>query len=67
MKTIDERSFYTVQELQQVFQIGRNNAYKMVNTKGFPAIRIGRRIVIPVDKLQEWAKHNAKGVDVIGQ
>lgn len=63
----ENQMFYTVQELQAIFKIGRNNMYKMVNSKGFPAVRVGKRIIVPVDRLQEWVEKNAKGVDILGK
>lgn len=32
--------------------------YELVRTEGFPALKIGSRIVIPKDELQEWVKRN---------
>ncbi|MCL2718785.1 MAG: helix-turn-helix domain-containing protein [Lachnospiraceae bacterium] len=47
-------SFYTVRDIQKIFGIGRNSAYKLVSEKDFPSIYIGNRIVIPADKFQNW-------------
>ena len=35
-----------------------NNAYKIVNTVGFPAIRIGRKILIIRDQVDNWFLEN---------
>ena len=29
-------------------------AYELVKTPGFPSIRIGTRILIPIDAFREW-------------
>ena len=34
--------------------ISRAGAYELARSEGFPVLRIGNRIVIPKDKLQEW-------------
>ena len=48
-------------ELAQYLGIGRNRAYDLVHTEGFPAIKIGpRRIVIPIDSLERWLERQAE-------
>ena len=47
-------TFYTVEDIQHLLGIGRNNAYKIVKGKEFPAIYVGNRIVIPTDLFQKW-------------
>ena len=43
-----------VPEMAAVLGISRAGAYELARSEGFPALRIGTRIVIPKDKLQEW-------------
>jgi len=33
-------------------------AYRLFNTKGFPAIRLGKRVLVREDSLDEWLKVN---------
>ena len=50
-----EKLTYTVAELAEVLGIGKNAAYDLVASKGFPAIRINeRRIIIPREGLYVW-------------
>ena len=44
----------SVPEMAAVLGISRAGAYELARSEGFPALRIGTRIVIPKDKLQEW-------------
>ena len=44
----------SVPEMAAVLGISRAGAYELARSEGFPALRIGNRIVIPKDKLQEW-------------
>ena len=37
-----------------VLGISRAGAYELVHSEGFPALKIGNRIVVPKDKLREW-------------
>ena len=41
--------------LMNYLGIGRNRAYELMNTKGFPSVRISsRRIIVPVAALEDW-------------
>ena len=44
----------SVPEMATALGISRAGAYGLARSEGFPALRIGTRIVIPKDKLQEW-------------
>ena len=44
----------SVPEMATALGISRAGAYELARSEGFPALRIGNRIVIPKDKLQEW-------------
>ena len=44
----------SVPEMAAALGISRAGAYELAQSEGFPALRIGNRIVIPKDKLQEW-------------
>ena len=44
----------SVPEMAAALGISRAGAYELARSAGFPALRIGNRIVIPKDKLQEW-------------
>lgn len=50
----DGKLVYTMTQFAAAMEIGRNKAFKLVNQPGFPSLRIGRRIVIPVDGLRKW-------------
>lgn len=41
-----------------VLGISRAGAYELVHSEGFPALKIGSRIVVPKDKLREWIDAN---------
>lgn len=49
-----EKMAFTIDEFTFAYGISRTKAYELVNTNGFPAIRIGRRVLIPVDMLKAW-------------
>ena len=42
------------EEVAQVLGISRANAYNLMHAKGFPTLKIGKRLVVPKDKLIAW-------------
>ena len=49
----------SVQELSAQMGISLPKAYELVKSPGFPTIRIGTRILIPVDAYKEWLLRNS--------
>lgn len=47
-----------VVQVAAVLGISRAGAYELVHSEGFPALKIGSRIVVPKDKLWEWIDAN---------
>lgn len=47
-----------VVQVAAVLGISRAGAYELVHSEGFPALKIGSRIVVPKDKLREWIAAN---------
>ena len=44
----------SVPEVAAVLGISRAGAYELVKGHGFPALKIGSRIVVPKEKFIEW-------------
>ncbi len=49
-----ERTTMSVQELSAQMGISLPKAYELVKTPGFPTLRIGTRILIPIDAYKDW-------------
>lgn len=49
-----EKIVYSVDELTRALGIGRDTAYKLIATPGFPVAKIGARTVIPIAGLHAW-------------
>ena len=41
-------------------------AYQLLNTATFPTLRIGKRLLVPRDRLVEWIEQNTGGGHVGG-
>lgn len=57
-KKIDELPYMlNANEVADILGIARNSAYNLMRSKGFPTIHIGRRMVVPKDKLIKWIEN----------
>lgn len=54
-----ERTTMSVQELSAQMGISLPKAYELVKSPGFPIIRVGTRILIPVEPFKEWLVINS--------
>lgn len=50
-------------EAAGVLRISKSKVYELARTESFPAVRIGKRVVIPRDKLIEWMNDQAEVSD----
>ena len=53
--------FLNAKLVAQTLGIGQASAYELMGEKGFPAIRIGSRIVVPKDKFRQWVERQTGG------
>ena len=51
----------SVSEVAAVLGISRAGAYELVRSDGFPALRIGSRIVVPKEKFIKWVNAQTLG------
>lgn len=49
--------------LSKVMGISLTKAYELFRSKGFPCISLGRRKIVPKDKLIEWLNSSAGAFD----
>ena len=55
-----EKLTMNVADLRQALGIGRAQAYELVNRADFPAIRLGRKIIIPKDAFMRWLERQTE-------
>ena len=48
----------TAAELAGALGMSRAGAYALIHSKGFLALRIGKRLMVPKDKLSAWIDRN---------
>lgn len=45
-------------QLANALGISRAGAYQLLNTASFPTLHIGKRLLVPKDRLTEWINQN---------
>ena len=50
-------------EAAAVLRISKSKVYELAQSESFPAIRIGKRVIIPRDKLIQWMNDQAEVSD----
>ena len=55
---MENKKLITVKEFIEEYGLGTNKAYEIVNSKGFPVIRLGKKILIIRDRIDEWLNDN---------
>ena len=60
-----EKQTISVQELSDMMGISLGNAYKLVKRPGFPSMRIGTRILIPVEAYRIWLDSQTDSINKI--
>lgn len=54
-----EKRAISIPEMAQSLGIGRNAAYDLAHREGFPALRVGHRVVVPIAALDKWLDAHA--------
>lgn len=50
----------TVMDVARILGLSKTNAYCLCNSKGFPCIRAGRRMIIPKTAFAKWMENPSK-------
>lgn len=60
-KILIEKMALSVAEMAEALGIARTSAYTLIKREGFPVVRLGQRILIPVDGLNAWLRKQTEG------
>lgn len=55
--------YLSVDQLAALLGISRAGAYTYVHTDGFPVLRVGKRMLVPRDKLFVWLDAQTEGAE----
>ena len=60
-KSYDELPlFLNAKMVAQLLGVSPSSAYELMHEKGFPALRIGNRLVVPKAEFQSWVKERTQ-------
>ncbi len=54
MDEIYHRGMLSVKELAAYLGVSVSIAYRLANSTGFPVLRLGKRLLVPVEELRAW-------------
>ncbi len=54
MDEIYNRGMLSVKELAAYLGVSVSVAYRLANSAGFPVLRLGKRLLVPVEELRAW-------------
>ena len=53
--------FLNANTVAQVLGVSISSAYELMHEKGFPALRVGNRIIVPKEKFCQWVEKQTGG------
>ena len=53
--------FLNAELVAKALGVSISSAYELMHETGFPALRIGNRIVVPKEKFQQWVERQTGG------
>ena len=53
--------FLKANTVAQVLGVSISSAYELMHEKGFPALRVGNRIIVPKEKFCQWVEAQTGG------
>ncbi len=55
--------YLNAQEVMEMLRVGRSTVYALLNRRDFPAVRIGKRLIVSETALQEWMRRGGTAQD----
>ncbi len=63
-KSYDELPlFLNAETVAKLLGISPSSGYELMHEKGFPALKIGSRLVVPKEKFRAWVERNVGGAE----
>jgi excisionase family DNA binding protein len=60
--SMNDGTILTVPETAEILRVSKNTAYELVRQRRIPAIRLGRRILVPRHELENWITNEARTI-----
>ena len=59
LRNLDSSLCYTMDTLGEAIPLGRSLLGQLVHSEGFPAIKVGNRIIVPKKALERWLQEKS--------
>jgi len=59
----DLPAILTAEELAGILGISRAGAYALLHSKDFPTLHVGKRLMVPKDKLSAWIDRSTSNTE----
>lgn len=56
-----EKLTFTAKEAAQAANVSMPTLYAWTKTAGFPVVKVGRKLVVPIDAFKRWLEAQAAG------
>ena len=55
--------YLNANDVKDMLKVGRSTVYALLHRSDFPAVRIGKRLIVPEAALQEWLARGGTAQD----
>lgn len=55
-----EKRYYSQKDIREITGISRAQVYNIMNRTDFPAVRIGKRIIVPIEAFNRWIEEQTQ-------
>ena len=59
MEQVMQKLTYTAQEAARAANVSMPTLYAWTKIAGFPVVRVGRKLVVPIDAFKRWLEEQA--------
>lgn len=56
---MEQKLTYTAKEAAQAANVSMPTIYAWTKIKGFPVVKVGRKVVVPIDAFKRWLEEQA--------
>ena len=58
-ENMEQKLTYTAKEAAQAANVSMPTIYAWTRIEGFPVVRVGRKVVVPIDAFKRWLEEQA--------
>jgi excisionase family DNA binding protein len=59
VQQVNDMEFLTVEDIQKILRVGKNQAYKLCQRGDFPVMKLGTHYRIPIAEFEKWCERQS--------